>query len=197
MFYFVPRVDVWCLTLEVTCTLLVPHLMPAGARVEPRICVSLLRAESFSTVASSPFLSASRNTPVLSLVYRREAFSLVELRATVHHLGDIVAAGAEGSGSDSGSSDSGMGGYGAHGMAGRGGGGGGGAGGGWDGSQDESGDWGVEYAWSAQGGAGRHQAPTLVQRMPQAICTNYLRVREPSDKRIFWLGEVLVVLKAR
>lgn len=102
----------------------------------------------------------------------------MELRATVHHLGDIVAAGAEAGGSEDGSNDSGMGDfadYGMHGAVGRGGG-GGKAGGGWDGSEDDSGDWGVEYTWSAQGGAGRHQAPTLVHRMPQAICTNYLRV---------------------
>ena len=117
----------------------------------------------------------------------------------MHHLGDIVAAGAEGDGSDGGSSDSGMGdftGYGAHGMAGRG---GGGAGGGWNGSEDDSGGWGVEYAWSAQGGAGRHQAPTLVHRMPQAICTNYLRVRERErGKEEYKLnGKVLVVSDAR
>eukprot|EP00904_Undaria_pinnatifida_P005416 jgi/Undpi1/2003/HiC_scaffold_12.g05390.m1 len=111
----------------------------------------------------------------------REAFSLVELRATVHHLGEIVAAGRDGDESgDSSSQDSGMGdmtGYGGRGMAGRGDGGGGGT---WDqqGSEEGSGDWGVEYSWSAQGGAGRHQAPTLVHRMPQAICNNYLRVRE-------------------
>lgn len=113
----------------------------------------------------------------------------MELRAAVHHLGDIVAAGADGEDSEDGSSaDSGIAdftGYGIHGMAGRGGGGGkgrggGGGGGEWahHGSDDESAEWGVEYAWSAQGGAGRHQAPTLVQRMPQAICTNYLRVRK-------------------
>ncbi len=96
----------------------------------------------------------------------------------MHHLGDIVAAGAGESDTDGGSSDSGMGdfsGYGAH-AHGRGGGGRGG--GGWNGSEDDSGGWGVEYTWSAQGGVGRHQAPTLVHRMPQAICTNYLRVRE-------------------
>lgn len=100
----------------------------------------------------------------------------MELRATVHHLGDIVAAGADESGLDDSSSNSGMGdftGYGVHGTAGHG---GVRAGGGWDGSED-GGEWGVEYAWSAQGGVGRHQAPTLVDRMPQAICTNYLRVR--------------------
>lgn len=114
---------------------------------------------------------------------RREAFSLVELRATVHHLGEIVAAGRNGDESgDSSSADSGMGdmnaGYGGRGVAGRGRGGGGG--GTWDqqGSEDGSEDWGVEYSWSAQGGAGRHQAPTLVHRMPQAICNNYLRVSE-------------------
>lgn len=101
----------------------------------------------------------------------------MELRATAHHLGSIVAAGGHGSGSDDSSSDSGMGnltGYGIHGVAGRGGGGGGAWG---EGESDEDGEWGVEYAWSAQGGAGRYQAPTLVNRMPQAICNNYLRVR--------------------
>lgn len=101
----------------------------------------------------------------------------MELRATVHHLGDIVAAGADESGSDASSGNSSTGdfaGYGVHGAAGLG---GVRADKGWDGSED-GGEWGVEYAWSAQGGVGRHQAPTLVHRMPQAICTNYLRVRE-------------------
>lgn len=100
----------------------------------------------------------------------------MELRATAHHLGSIVAAGGHGSGSDDSSSDSGMGnltGYGIHGVAGR----GGGGGGAWGEGESDDGEWGVEYAWSAQGGAGRYQAPTLVNRMPQAICNNYLRVR--------------------
>lgn len=111
----------------------------------------------------------------------REAFSLVELRATVHHLGDIVAAGAGESSSDGGSSDSGMGDFSGYGAHAQGHGGGGRAGGGWNGSEDDSGGWGVEYTWSAQGGVGRHQAPTLVRRMPQAICTNYLRVRQRGN----------------
>lgn len=95
-----------------------------------------------------------------------------------------MAAGIDEDASDDGSSsDSGMGVYPTNGYGhnagrhgGRGGGGGGGGAWGEYGSEDE-GDWGVEYAWSAQGGLGRHQGPTLVGRMPQAICTNYLRVR--------------------
>lgn len=109
----------------------------------------------------------------------------MELRATVHHLGDIVAAGVRTNGSDGGSSsDSGMGGdlnnFNGFGMGKRGGGGGGGKVWGEYSSDDDDdgGEWGVEYAWSAQGGAGRHQGPTLADRMPQAICTNYLRVNE-------------------
>lgn len=117
--------------------------------------------------------------------YISEAFSLVELRAIAHHLGDIVDAGGRASKSGESSSDSGVG-SGAHAAGkngGRGGGGGGGGRGGWADADDDSSDdpdddedEGVEYSWSAQGGSGRHQAPTLVNRMPQAICTNYLRV---------------------
>lgn len=129
-----------------------------------------------------PFPSASSPiSPPLGLLYS-EAFSLVELRAIAHHLGDIVDAGDRGSNADGSSVDSG----GVHGGNKRGGGRGDG-GTAWRGvhydsseeeyeDEDDDEEWGVEYSWSAQGGAGRHQAPTLVTRMPQAICTNYLRV---------------------
>lgn len=118
-----------------------------------------------------------------------EAFSLVELRAIAHHLGDIVDAGDKGSNADESSVDSGVGDYsgGAHGGNKRGGRVNRDGGVAWRGvhyasseedydDEDDDEEWGVEYSWSAQGGAGRHQAPTLVTRMPQAICTNYLRV---------------------
>lgn len=95
----------------------------------------------------------------------------MELRATAHHLGDIVAAGNnQQGGEDASSADSSMVSFTDYGkrrgMMGR---------SGWgDASQEE---WGVEYAWVAQGGASRHLVPTFVERMPQAICTNFLRVR--------------------
>lgn len=88
-----------------------------------------------------------------------------------------MAAGSQDDLSDGLSSDSGMGvgGFmdrGAHGAVGRPRG-SGGHGRAWGEEEEE---WAVEYVWCAQGGAGRHQAPTIVERMPQAICTNYLRV---------------------
>lgn len=103
----------------------------------------------------------------------------MELRATAHHLGDLVAAGGGDSHSDQSAADVATGNHAAFdGRGTR------GAGGVWavDGSADDfEEDWGVEYAWSAQGGTGRHQAPSSVERMPQAICTNYLRVRRREN----------------
>ena len=100
----------------------------------------------------------------------------MELRAVAHHLGDIVAAGDNHGDTSSGSSAADLPNFG------RGGGGGGGNGGryGWGGSSQ--GGWGVEYAWSSQGGAGKHQPLTFCERMPQAIGTNYLRVRSTLDR---------------
>lgn len=117
--------------------------------------------------------------------FLREAFSLVELRATAHHLGHLVAAGGGDSNSDQSVSDPAFGAHaGGHGVGRRGGGGGGGGAWGDVGSADDfEDDWGVEYAWSAQGG-GRHHVPSLVERMPQAICTNYLRVRMRTHDRL-------------
>lgn len=101
-------------------------------------------------------------------------------------MGELVAAGGGDSPDASAGNFSGV-----HGGVGRG---GGGSGGVWgaDGSADDyEEEWGMEYAWSAQGGTGRHQAPTLVDRMPQAICTNYLRVRLLTSNAFPFCGRIL------